>query len=112
MYFQKLILVLSFTLSLSAVAEARGSSSMGRVIRVDGSNVELALSKSSMVGTTYDLRRRRVSPPKSPNLFKRIHVGQVQVTELLGDGRVRALILHGSAAPRDRAFELAGADQE
>lgn len=113
MFTHKSIAMLSMlVLSLFAnVADARSSrQAVGRVTQAQGSSVEFRLFREApRVGAVYDLRRRRVHAPKHALPVRLVDVGQVRITEVVGDGLARAEVIKGAAKRRDRVFGSADA---
>lgn len=99
-------IVLFLIASLFAQAADAGNPdrARGRVTQVHGSDIELQISNgSAAVGDVYELYRRRSAAPKSALSVRRVHVAEARVTELLDQGRVRAVVVSGSPWRCDRA---------
>ena len=101
-------IIITFILFASLFANAADAGSpdraRGRVVEVNATDIEMQLSNGSAVGDVYELRRRRIAAPKSAVSAQLVHVAEVRISEMLGNGRVRAVIVNGSPWRRDRAF--------
>lgn len=100
-----IVLVLIAPLFAQAAHASSSDRASARVTQVRGSDVELQISNgTAAVGDVYELYRHRSAAPKSALSSRRVRVAEVRISEVLDQGRVRAVVVNGSPWHRDRAY--------
>ena len=100
-----IVLFLIASLFAQAADAASPDRARGRVTQVDGTDIELHISNgNAAVGDVYELYRHRSTAPKSAVSSRLVRVAEVRISEVLNQGRVRAVVVNGSPWRRDRAY--------
>lgn len=100
-----IVVVLIASLFGQAADASNSIRARARVTQVDGTDIELQISNgSATIGDVYELYRLRSAAPKSAASSRLVRVGEVRISEVLDQGRVRAVVVNGSPWRRDRAY--------